>query len=220
VPNRLPNPRDSKAKLQYILRHSAQVFASQGFGAASIRDISKATGVSLSSLYYYFESKQQLLYLLQKHAFLTILERLQRRLSGIERPEDRLRAFIQNHIEYFLSHPAEMKVLAHEDEALGEPYKRELAAIKRRYYGVARQIFDDLAQSGPARDLNPRLAVLSLYGMMNWVYKWHNPKVDPRADELAETMTRIFLRGILQPADQEEKAGWQRPKPTEVKAAG
>jgi hypothetical protein len=45
--------------------------------------------------------------------------------------------------------------------------------------------------------LNPRIAVLSLYGMMNWVYKWHNPKVDPRADELAGNISEIFLRGVL-----------------------
>jgi len=50
------NPRDSEAKLHHILRVSAQVFAERGFEATSIRDISRATGVSLSGLYYYFES--------------------------------------------------------------------------------------------------------------------------------------------------------------------
>ena len=56
----VPPPRDSEAKLQHILLHSAQIFAEQGFEGASIRDISRATGVSLSGLYYYFESKQKL----------------------------------------------------------------------------------------------------------------------------------------------------------------
>jgi len=32
--------------------------------------------------------------------------------------------------------------------------------------------------------------------MMNWIYKWHNPKVDPQADRLAETMSAIFLDGV------------------------
>jgi hypothetical protein len=44
--------------------------------------------------------------------------------------------------------------------------------------------------------VNPRIAVLSLFGMMNWIYTWHNPKVDPRADKLAETITGIFLEGV------------------------
>ena len=95
----LPTPRDSEAKLQHILLHSAQIFAEQGFEGASIRDISRATGVSLSGLYYYFESKQQLLYLIQNTAFKFILQRLQSRLEQVHVPKARLRVLVQNHVE-------------------------------------------------------------------------------------------------------------------------
>jgi TetR/AcrR family transcriptional regulator, cholesterol catabolism regulator len=192
----VPTPRDSEAKLQHILLHSAHVFAEQGFEGASIRDISRATGISLSGLYYYFESKQKLLYLLQKSAFNSILERLQGRLVSLDDPESRLRALVQNHIEYFLSHPNEMKVLSHEEEALDPPFRDEVAAIKRRYYALARQIFDDVAATGLSEGLKPRIAVLSLFGMMNWVYKWHNPKTDPSAKELTDAIVGIFLHGV------------------------
>jgi AcrR family transcriptional regulator len=187
---------DTEAKLQHILRHSAHTFAEQGFGAASMRDISRATGVSLSGLYHYFESKQELLYLIQNTTFKFILERLQSRLETVEDPEMRLRVLVQNHIEYFLSHPNEMKVLSHEEEALVAPYREEVAGIKRRYYALAREIFDSLAAGGLAEDLNPRIAVLSLFGMMNWVYKWHNTKIDPSAQELTNVIVGIFLRGV------------------------
>jgi len=101
----LPAPRDSEAKLQHILLHSARIFAEQGFEGASIRDISRSTGVSLSGLYYYFESKQKLLYLIQSTAFTLIIDPLESRLALIREPEARLRALVRNHIEYFLAHP-------------------------------------------------------------------------------------------------------------------
>jgi TetR/AcrR family transcriptional regulator, cholesterol catabolism regulator len=189
-------PRDSEAKLQHILLCSAQTFAERGFEAASIRDISRATGVSLSGLYYYFESKQKLLYLIQNNTFTYVLERLLARLEGILDPETRLRILVQNHIEYFLSHPSEMKVLSHEEEALEAPYREEVASIKRRYYALAREIFDSLVEEGAVTSLNPRIAVLSLFGMMNWVYKWHNPKIDPSAQELTDAIVGIFLHGV------------------------
>jgi TetR/AcrR family transcriptional regulator, cholesterol catabolism regulator len=207
---RLPIPRDSEAKLQHILRHAAQIFAERGFGVASIRDISRATGISLSGLYYYFESKQKLLYLIQKHAFTSILNQLQLRMNSVHDPEERLRLFVQNHLEYFLTHPAEMKVLSHEEDALEGPYRKEIAAIKRRYYGLAREIFDNLAGREALPGLNPRVSVLSLYGMMNWVYKWHNPRVDPRAEELAGTISGIFLHGVLRGGN-----GIRRPRSEE-----
>jgi AcrR family transcriptional regulator len=196
--NPLPTPRDSEAKLQHILLHSAQIFAERGFEGASIRDISRATGVSLSGLYYYFESKQELLYLIQNNAFIFILERLQSRLGEAHEPQARLRVLVQNHIEYFLSHRNEMKVLSHEEEALDPPYREQVGAIKRRYYALAREIFDAVVANGLAPTLNPRVAVLSLFGMMNWVYKWHNPKIDPSAKELTDAIVSIFLHGILE----------------------
>ncbi len=214
---RTPNGRDTQGKLQLILRHAAQIFAAQGYASTSIRDISRATGLPLSSLYYYFESKQKLLYLIQIHAFTSILEELERRLNVTTEPLERLSVFIRNHILYFLTHPAEMKVLAHEEDALEEPFKRQVAAIKRRYYNLARGIFEELSRQGRTNGLNARIAVLSLYGMMNWVYKWHNPKVDPRAEELAETMARIFLHGVLNERDRQSER-WEAERPALEKA--
>jgi len=201
----VPTPRDSEAKLQHILLHSAAIFARQGFEGTSIRDISRATGVSLSGLYYYFESKQKLLYLIQNTSFTFIVERLQKRLDRVYEPEVRLRTLVQNHIEYFLSHPNEMKVLSHEEEALESPYREEVAAIKRRYYALARTIFDGLKSEGLASGVNARVAVLSLFGMMNWIYKWHKPKLDPNAEELTNAIVGIFLYGVRR-AGAEENA--------------
>lgn len=197
MPTSVPNLRDTEAKLDHILRHSARIFAERGFEGASIRDISRATGVSLSGLYYYFDSKQKLLYLIQNNTFTLILARLQSRLPSASEPVACLRILVANHIGYFLSHPNEMKVLSHEEDALDEPLHAEVATIKRKYYGLARKIFDDLAAAGLTPGLNPRVAVLSLFGMMNWIYKWHNPEIDPGSDELTDHIVRIFLHGVL-----------------------
>jgi AcrR family transcriptional regulator len=190
------NHRDSERKLRLILRHAARVFSEKGFEGASIRDISRATGVSLAGLYYYFESKQKLLYLIQLHAFKEILRRLEKRLEGEPDPLGRLRALVWNHLDYFLRHPDEMKVLSHEDEALEGDYRKEVQEIKRRYYSLAVGIFEDLRHAGHVRRINPRVAVLSLFGMMNWVHTWYNPKVDPQAGGLAEAIAGIFLEGV------------------------
>ena len=192
-----PIPRDTEAKLQHILRTASHVFAQHGFEGSSMRDISRATGVSLAGLYYYFENKQHLLYLIQSTTFTFVLESLRSRLHGIHEPAERLRLLVLNHIEYFLSHPNEMRVLSHEEDALGDPYRDKVQAIKRRYYALAREIFDAIAAEGLAPSIHPRVAVLSLFGMMNWTYKWHKPGVDPDAAELTAAIVGLFLHGVL-----------------------
>jgi AcrR family transcriptional regulator len=105
-------------RLSEILVHATEVFCKKGYEGASMRDLSRESGMSLAGLYYYFESKERLLYLIQKHTFSTIVQRLKSRLENVSDPEERVRVFILNHLEYFLANQAAMKVLSHEDEAL------------------------------------------------------------------------------------------------------
>jgi TetR/AcrR family transcriptional regulator, cholesterol catabolism regulator len=182
-------------RLAKILVHATDVFFQKGYEGASMRDLSRASGVSLSGLYYYFESKEKLLYLIQKHTFTTIVERLRERLKEVSDPEMRVRVFILNHLEYFLANQKAMKVLSHEDEVLKNGFGSEIAAIKREYYRICIELMDNL-QRAKGLEFSSRLAVLSLFGMMNWIYTWHNPRVDADARELADQMGSIFLKGV------------------------
>jgi AcrR family transcriptional regulator len=183
-------------RLAEILTHATEVFCEKGYEGASMRDLSRASGMSLAGLYYYFESKERLLFLIQKHTFTTIVQRLKARLQGVNDPEQQVRILILNHLEYFLANQAAMKVLTHEAEALKNGFASEVASIKREYYRICVGLLDDLKND---RDLqfSTRIAVLSLFGMMNWIYTWHNPRVDADAEQLAGEMSDIFLRGVM-----------------------
>ena len=183
-------------RLDEILTHATVVFCDKGYAAASMRDLSRATGMSLAGLYYYFESKEKLLYLIQKHAFETILANLRARLDEVADPEQRIRLLIQNHLEYFLANQKAMKVLSHEDEALKNRYGSEVRAIKRQYYRICLGLVEDVMLVRGI-EFSGRIAVLSLFGMMNWIYTWYNPRVDADAGVLARHMSDIFLNGLL-----------------------
>jgi AcrR family transcriptional regulator len=161
-----------------------------------MRDLSRASGMSLAGLYYYFESKERLLFLIQKHTFTTVVQRLKTRLAGVSDPEEQLRVFILNHLEYFLANSASMKVLSHEAEALKNGFASEVAAIKREYYRICVGLLDELKRDCGLQ-FSTRIAVLSLFGMMNWIYTWHNPRVDADAQQIAREMGDIFLRGVM-----------------------
>jgi TetR/AcrR family transcriptional regulator, cholesterol catabolism regulator len=183
-------------RLSEILSHATEVFCKKGYEGASMRDLSRESGMSLAGLYYYFESKERLLYLIQKHTFSTIVQRLKARLDEVTDAEARIRVFILNHLEYFLANQAAMKVLSHEDEALKNGFGSEVAAIKREYYRICVGLLDQLKRERGLQ-FSTRIAVLSLFGMMNWIYTWHNPRVDADAAATAREMGDIFLCGVL-----------------------
>lgn len=182
-------------KLESILRTAAVIFAEKGYHQASIRDIARATKVSLSGLYYYFQSKEELLFLIQDHAFGKLVQRLDELLEGVADPHRRLRVLMENHLRFFVNNMAEMKVLSHEADTLSGDYKERVNARKRKLTDMAMGILEELRPDGPV-DL--RVATFSLFGMMNWLYNWYRPGRDVPVEQLAEQMSTLFLGGYLQ----------------------
>ncbi len=191
-------------RLAEILTHATDVFCRKGYEGASMRDLSRESGMSLAGLYYYFESKERLLYLIQKHTFSTIVHSLKSRLEGVADAEERIRIFILNHLEYFLANQAAMKVLSHEAEVLKNGFATEVAGIKREYYRICVGLLDDLKRERGLQ-FSSRLAVLSLFGMMNWIYTWHNPRVDAEAGSIAQEMGDLFLRGVTSEKSRKDR---------------
>ena len=182
-------------RLSSILAHATNVFYEKGYEGASMRDLSRASGMSLAGMYHYFESKEKLLYLIQRHTFNTIVKQLRRKLDSAINPEERIRVLIFNHLEYFLANQKAMKVLSHEDEVLKNGFGVEVRSLKREYYRICLAVLDDFRRADRLT-FSPRVAVMSLFGMMNWIYTWYNPRVDGNAAKLAGEMGDIFLRGI------------------------
>jgi AcrR family transcriptional regulator len=182
-------------RLEKILQHATEVFCEKGYAGASMRDLSRASAMSLAGLYHYVGSKERMLYLIQKHTFSTILRRLKEKLEDVDDPNERVRVLIKNHLEYFLANKEAMKVLSHEDDVLTGKYGAEIAEIKREYYRTCVELLNTFKRARGAEFIS-RIAVLSLFGMMNWIYTWYNPRADVDAKQLAEEMGDLFLRGI------------------------
>ena len=199
-------------KLELILRASAQIFAGKSYHSTSMRDISRATGVSLAGLYHYCKSKEELLFQIQDHCFGRVLERFEERMQGIEDPFEKLRIFIDNHLSFFAANMAEMKVLSHEAESLAGALHEHVSTRKRQYTHTARKILSEVQQATTASERTPRrngqpktnvkpvdvtVATYALFGMMNWIYNWYDPRGKLSVSQLVDSITRLFLSGFL-----------------------
>jgi len=191
------NGSDSRfdRQLAKILEHATTLFAEKGYEGASMRDLSRLSGMSLAGLYYYFNSKEKLLYLIQRHLFLSAIDLARERLKEENDPEERIRVFIRCHLEYFLAKPDAMKVLSHEDDVLKEQMGTGVADLKRQYYHCCADLLDAL-KTAKGLQCNSRVATLCLFGMMNWLPTWYNPRVDGDATVMAQEIGDVFLRGI------------------------
>jgi TetR/AcrR family transcriptional regulator, cholesterol catabolism regulator len=200
-----PGTRHYDETLQKILKCSAKIFAEKGFHHTSVRDISRATKMSLSGLYYYFTTKEELLFLIQERCFLTLLQRWEQAVAANPDVRARIRAFAENHLSFFLHNMPEMKVMAHEDESLTGEFNEKILVLKRRYVKVIMDLMRQLQEQQIGQGFDLRLATFTLFGMMNWIYTWYQSKRDLALPQLIEQMLRIYFFGLLKsPGAQEE----------------
>jgi len=182
-------------KLLLILDRACGIIAQKGYHNASVRDVAAATGVSPAGLYYYFQSKEELLRLILENCLSSLMDRIADEVSGIEDPGIRLRAIIRAHLSHFEKNGKEMRVLVHEWEALSRPFGEEVRGLMRSYAQVVIQTFQELSPDKTRQEL--RAATFGLFGMLTWVDQWYRPGRDLPLDLLAEQFAGIFLAGFL-----------------------
>jgi AcrR family transcriptional regulator len=182
-------------KLAEILRVSARLMGKQGYEKTSVRQVAKQAKVTLSGLYYYITGKEDLLFLIQFHTFDSLVRALKERLAVCESPEDSLRAVISTHLDHFLVHMDELKVCARELETLTGKLHRKVFLLRREYFAMTLTVVRELAERN-RNSLNPEIATLSLFGALNWMYQWYNPKRELSADQIEKELTQLFLGAL------------------------
>ena len=190
-------------KRQALLFEAARLINERGPGAVSLEEVGSGLSISKAAVYYYFRSKEELLFLISDITFATIWKRLEQALTPQDSEElpaiEQLNRLIFNHLDFYVAHMPEMKVLSVEADALSGEWQKQVNDRKRRYTERCVKILTDLqAQAG--REPNPtecRLSALALFGMMNWLYQWYDPKRDGSPVELSTKMSTIFLHGFL-----------------------
>jgi TetR/AcrR family transcriptional regulator len=190
---------ESVTKLERLLSAAAELMARQGYDQTSIRDVGRETGFSLAGMYYYFKSKEDLLYQIQDRTFSSLLVSQEEIGSQEVRADARLRLLVGNHLAFFDRHQNEMKICTFELQSItGERYQ-EIEEIRRRYYRImAATVREILGKEMPRsrRDRLVRHYTLFLFGMLNWVFMWFDGKRDGSVKRLGDEMTDLVLNGL------------------------
>jgi len=186
-------------KLDKLLTASADLMARQGFSQTSIRHVARETGFSLGGMYYYFENKEDLLFKIQQRTFSTLLATQEKEMAGGGGARSRLRRFIRNHLAYFTSHFAELKVCTFELESLQGDRFAAIAELRRRYFNCLAVVVGELLEVEAGRafsDGRVRRRTLFVFGMLNWIFMWYDPDRDSSVEALGDEMVSLVLDGL------------------------
>jgi len=193
------DPQRHSEQRSLILRTAARLMASEGYHGMSMRDLARATGKSLATFYNYYSSKEEILFHLQKEAFETLIATISDDLVRVGEPEEALYVFIVRHVRYFVANPDVMSVLIHEAASLPPEERRAIRVLKEGYFQLGLQVVRRLVEGGGETldDGELERRTYSLFGMLNWIYGWYQPERYGTPQELAATIHRIAVGGLV-----------------------
>lgn len=107
-----PKIVDKKTKREMIMRAALEVFADQGTEATKMVDIARRAGVGKGTLYEYFPSKEELI----AGSMLMMMDELDaqmvERLYRLADPLEKIRAFMDETLNFFIEQQDRVKILA------------------------------------------------------------------------------------------------------------
>lgn len=180
-----------------ILRSAAALFRERGFNGASMQDLAEVVGITKSSLYHHFPSKQALL----SEILANTVDRVTPALEAIAESDlpasERLRQAVSGHVVELIRDRDNVACFIEEGRFLAPDYMQAYIAKRDRYESYFRQIVADGIESGEFLTMDVRLASLAILGMCNWVARWYRTDGDHSPDEIATSFGNMAARGLM-----------------------
>ena len=178
-----------------IVRSAASLFSKNGFGGTTMEEIAKRARMAKGNLYYYFPSKQDLLFFCQEQSLGMMIEGAEAVVETDRPAEDKLRELILIHIRTVLE---EFPVTtAHTDFRSLPPEKlKELVTKRDRYERAYRSVVAGGVEAGAFKVRNIRISVWAILGALNWVVQWYSAGGELNVEQIAEDFGDLFVRGL------------------------
>jgi AcrR family transcriptional regulator len=188
-------PRDER--WAQILNVAAQVFFEKGYDATSLQDIANSTGILKGSLYYYIETKEDLLCNLLREAHEKGLRSIRPIAEGPGDPIQRLAGMIRCHVNYVCTDRARTAVFLHERQRLSAQRRKGVLGDEHAYPNLFQQVIVEGQKDGLIQPrLDPHLTALCLIGSLNSLYEWFQPTGKHSAAVISEHYVAVGLAGM------------------------
>lgn len=194
--------KDSKLiqqRREQIVAVACDLFARQGFHKTTMKEIAEACGLAFGSLYSYFQTKEDILYMVFEWVLTDKLRKVKEIKITHTNPEAQLRDVLRFASETAFLKQNELQLLYRENSTLkhaSKNYLQEIFAIEREYISVLKEILDRGVEQGVFRLIDSHLVanviplLLAIWPLKRWNLKGYT------AERVTEEVIEFVVRGI------------------------
>ena len=188
--------KEKERRKNRIYKVATKTLWQKGYDKTSIRDIAKATDMTTAGLYYYFKSKEELLFqILKGH--------MEDMISGIEQipvesidPLELIKLYIQYQIGTYCTDKYRTKLILSDDDCLTGEWYDLIKNQQRSYLDFWRRALESYCRKEKIPTENIAIDAHCLVGMCAWLYRWYDPNGQVTPEILGKKIFETFVFGL------------------------
>jgi TetR/AcrR family transcriptional regulator, cholesterol catabolism regulator len=196
VRKRAPRGRRATSPLDEIVRAATDLFSRKGFHATTTQELADAVGLVKGTLYYHIGNKEKLLFRIHQEVTEDGIRRWSQVKSRNRPAAETIRLMIVEHCRVMDRYREAVAIFSEEMKHLSPALRRRLVARRDIYHELLESTIRGGVETGELRTPNPRLATLTILGMLNGMYRWYRPGGRLGPEEVGALFGDLVLTGL------------------------
>lgn len=180
-----------------IRRAAATLFREKGFHGTSMQDLADAVGITKSSLYHHFPSKQALLADIVAATVERVTPMVEAAAASDRPAAGRLHLAVRLHTIEAIRDRDAVACFVEEGRHLAPAFIEAHVSKRDRYEGHFRRILADGIVSGEFRPHDVPLTAMAILGLCNSVVRWYRTEGAHSPEEIAEEFADFAVHGVI-----------------------
>lgn len=180
---------DTKEK---ILLAAVKLFSKKNFDSITINDIVQEASVSKGSLYYYFPSKELILYEVISRGMLITIPHAKKIYDSELSLREKLRETIKSHIFNSLVNIDYVSIAFRDRSKLEEPFRSKYIKLRDEHQSYFEGIVKMGVDQGLFPQLNVKLATYAILDLCNGPVRWFKPNGSLKPEQIAEEYSNLI----------------------------
>ena len=185
-----------ESRSDQLLETATLLFKEKGYHNTSMQDLADALGMQKGSLYYYINSKEELLRELLEQATSILGAHIDEIYAADLSASEKLRRALENHGQAIMDHLNLVTVYLQEYRSLPLERLEEVLVAREHYEERLMQILQDGITSGEFNPVDVKMTVFGFLGMLNWTHQWFSPEGELTSEEIAVILADLALQAV------------------------
>jgi TetR/AcrR family transcriptional regulator len=186
-----------------LLREASRIFNERGFGSSSLDDIAGQLNLTKAALYYYFKSKQDILFECYLMSFAIADDALDYATLHGKTGREKLEIYVRRYMEAGLNELSPT-INLRESEALDQKLRTKINERRLQFRARLRTVIVEGIADGSIAECDPALMVSCIAGIISWLFRVYNQNGKLSPTEMADATVTLLANGFV-PRDVKPK---------------